>query len=1051
MKLYGFGFVAFWAVCFLVLTGFTPLYGMPVDEAAVRNAAYGWLSESSIRMDQHLSYSITDIEPDYAVDGSVQGYIVTLAGGGFLYIAPDNLIEPVVAFSAKGSPASLDNTDNPLRALLDSDMPQRLERAAVLEQQLSAMSGQPGFQDIVADPEMQYAQQMKTRWEQYRQDGQAFRAAQFGDTPPAQQTSGREGRDNRQAASDNPDFGQDRYEGSGSINDVRIATLLDTRWSQGTAQGNNCYNYYTPNNYICGCVATAMAQLMRYFSYPTAAIGVNTNTIRVDSSPQDATTRGGDGSGGAYDWDAMPLDPSSATYNESQWAMIGALCYDAGVGAAMAYSSGASTADLADGKEALTNIFQFSSAHYIYNSSGMTATNFRRILDSNLAGRRPVIMGMSRSGGGHAAVCDGFGYSSGTPYHHINMGWAGSDDAWYNLPTIDAAYTYTAVDALIFNVFTNETGEMIAGRLLDSDDEPIASITVAAEPVLIADAPERYTGTSDSNGYYAIWVPAGSAYNVTATTVLGSVTLTNLSVGTSSSYQHEANIGACGNYWGADFVLTNANFLFYAAVATSRVDLMWTSPINAGMTNTKVLIRTDATAYPTSSTDGSLVYEGFSSGLYSYAVPAGEINYYRIWLTDNGTDYMDPPVGNNTLMAFPHLAPIQIMTRSTNTFLEDGKTKTQCRTQLVDMNGSGRIYTNVMPSTFDLATKWTIEGCGNFYPYQYDELIIKDADGNLYLLYFEYDGDLYWSSITSSYCWTSYTLGDQYSTNPASWTMDAIGDVNGDGMDELIMRGTDTFQQGGKTKSWARVLFFEDSDFNNLGRLATNQPAEFSLATLWTVAGMGRFNTTNAGTTNSSAQQLLIQHSTDGGFYLLYFTDNGTLFWDADDTNNLCWTSWSPGSMFATNAADWNVAGIGDVNGDGQDEILINCQDTFSEGGKTKSYKRILFFAEDGSGKLKDTQPEAFKVATRWSLEGLGRFNTTNSITTPEAEQLLLRHNTDGGYYLLYFEEDGTLYWNSEDTNNICWTSFTPGSDIESDAPAWTVQTIGELSSYGIR
>ncbi len=34
------------------------------------------------------------------------------------------------------------------------------------------------------------------------------------------------------------------------------------------------YNYYTPGNYRTGCVATAMAQLMRYHQHPTAPIGV---------------------------------------------------------------------------------------------------------------------------------------------------------------------------------------------------------------------------------------------------------------------------------------------------------------------------------------------------------------------------------------------------------------------------------------------------------------------------------------------------------------------------------------------------------------------------------------------------------------------------------------------------------------------------------------------------------------------------------------------------------------------------------------------------------
>jgi hypothetical protein len=782
-----------------------------------------------------------------------------------------------------------------------------------------------------------------------------------------------------------------------------------------------------------------MAQLMRYFAYPTAAIGVHTNEVRVNSSPEDRTTRGGDGSGGAYDWSAMPLVPSSATYNDSQWAMIGSLCSDAGVGAGMSYSSGGSTASFGDAKDAMTNIFQYSNAIYIYDWDDVPTTNLHRVLNSNLAGQLPVFLGVRRSGGGHAVVCDGFGYSSGTPYHHINMGWGGSDDAWYNLPTIDASYTYNVVDAIIFNIFTNETGELIAGRILDPDDNPVDSADISATP---SGGGTTYTATSDSNGYYAVIVPAGNDYDVTASSGGQSTTLSGLSVGTSSSFNGFSK-GNCGNYWGADLVLTNAAFTFRACIHTNSISLYWSSPAAAGMSNDNVMVRFSKDSYPASTNDGTSIYSGTNTSYTHTSLTPGNTYCYRIWLTHDGTTFIDPPVGDNQVSGIPHLPPVQFVIRSTNTFTQGGKTKSRCRGLLFDADGTGLINTQYLPSTFNLATKWTIEGCGNFNPDRNgNELLIKDSGGNLYLLYFEYDGSLYWSSDTNDICWTSLTLGSTYSTNPSAWTVDAIGDVDGNGMDELIMRGTETFTQGGKTKAWSRVLFFDD---DGSGQLDTNQPAPFSCATLWTFAGMGNFNTTNVGATSPNAEQLLIQHSRNGGFYLLYFNDDGTLYWDADDTNDICWTSWSPGTLFATNASDWSVADIGDVDGDGQDEVMVSSQNTFEQGGKTKSAKRVLFFSDNGTGKLNESQPDSFNVATLWTLEGLGNFNTTNSISASSADQLLIRHNANGGYYLLYFENDGSLYWNSGDTNDICWTSFTSGSEIDSDASAWSVQAIGDV------
>ncbi len=62
-------------------------------------------------------------------------------------------------------------------------------------------------------------------------------------------------------------------EGQSSISDIRISPLVQSRWSQGTAGGQNCYNYYIPNNWACGCAATAMAQLMRFHQHPNEQSG----------------------------------------------------------------------------------------------------------------------------------------------------------------------------------------------------------------------------------------------------------------------------------------------------------------------------------------------------------------------------------------------------------------------------------------------------------------------------------------------------------------------------------------------------------------------------------------------------------------------------------------------------------------------------------------------------------------------------------------------------------------------------------------------------------
>lgn len=123
------------------------------------------------------------------------------------------------------------------------------------------------------------------------------------------------------------------------VSDVRVSPLIQSRWSQQTVCGNHCYDYYTyfgSTYYPCGCVATAMAQLMKFHNYPTAGVGTGSSTIYVNDVSRTAYLRGGNGAGGPYDWAQMTLIPDCST-TASQRTAIAAICADAGTAAHMSY------------------------------------------------------------------------------------------------------------------------------------------------------------------------------------------------------------------------------------------------------------------------------------------------------------------------------------------------------------------------------------------------------------------------------------------------------------------------------------------------------------------------------------------------------------------------------------------------------------------------------------------------------------------------------------------------------------------------------------------
>jgi hypothetical protein len=169
------------------------------------------------------------------------------------------------------------------------------------------------------------------------------------------------------------------------------------------------------------------------------------------------------------------------------------------------------------------------------------------MINPNLDAGCPVLLGIRRDGGGHAVVCDGYGYDLSALYHHLNMGWGGFHDAWYNLPNVDASqYTYDTVSSIIYNVFVEGEGEIISGRLTDDEGNPISGALVTGA----CSGADPYTDFTDANGIYALSkVLPDSSYTLTASKT--GYTFESVSCETESS-----SYWSIGNAWGVDITGT---------------------------------------------------------------------------------------------------------------------------------------------------------------------------------------------------------------------------------------------------------------------------------------------------------------------------------------------------------------------------------------------------------------------------------------------------------------------------------------------------------------
>ena len=198
---------------------------------------------------------------------------------------------------------------------------------------------------------------------------------------------------------------------------------------------------------------------------------------------------------------------------------------------------------------ALVSTFHYSNSVYGYNNNNNIGAGLTAMINPNLDWGNPVILGIENSSNntGHAVVADGYGYQSSTLYHHLNLGWAGVSDAWYNLPNIDSSpYSFNVVDTTIYNIYMSGSGEIISGRVTDTNSgTPISGATVTA----VKSGGGTYQATTNTKGIYAIAkVPSNSTYTVSVTRSGYSFTSQATSTG-----QSQDSHATSGNRWAIDF------------------------------------------------------------------------------------------------------------------------------------------------------------------------------------------------------------------------------------------------------------------------------------------------------------------------------------------------------------------------------------------------------------------------------------------------------------------------------------------------------------------
>jgi len=245
-----------------------------------------------------------------------------------------------------------------------------------------------------------------------------------------------------------------------------VLPLLSTTWDQGCYYNEQCpVDAEGDCGHVpVGCVAVAVAQIMKYWSHPFSSNkipGYYENYNYEDNEQIEGSNYGciQDIERTTYAWSEMPdnLDWESP---DQEVHAISELLYNTGIACQMNYGRTGSGASSWTAKNVLISYFNYSQSVQYISRSDYTDENWVNAIIEELINNRPVYY----SGRVHAFVCDGYQDSA---YFHFNWGWSGWGDGYFYMSDLSP-----------ISVNLNEDQDAIIGiEPGENQPDPLADIT----------------------------------------------------------------------------------------------------------------------------------------------------------------------------------------------------------------------------------------------------------------------------------------------------------------------------------------------------------------------------------------------------------------------------------------------------------------------------------------------------------------------------------------------------------------------------------------------
>ena len=336
-------------ICIALITIlFGNIYAKPVDETTARAVASHFYAVKFNRpletLTPTIAYRASIIRGGNGSEPSF--YVVNFNSEGFVIVAGDDRVQPILAFSDEGAFVS-ENMPDHIRFFLD------------------------GYTDEIQytiDNQQEISTDIQQQWDALISESHVL-----------------------------PKDGN-----------VVVGPLLgNNQWNQTKYYNNLCPADATGNvayggHAAVGCGALVMGQVMRYWRYPATGTGshsYNSSNYGTLSANFGATT---------YHYESMPYRLIVSNHPDSCVDAIATLLYHCGVAVNMNYGPSASVANSNKIVAALSTYFRYPATVQYIERGSLPSSRWLNYLKGELDEGAPFMYGGSGNYGGHVWTCDGY-------------------------------------------------------------------------------------------------------------------------------------------------------------------------------------------------------------------------------------------------------------------------------------------------------------------------------------------------------------------------------------------------------------------------------------------------------------------------------------------------------------------------------------------------------------------------------------------------------------------------------------------------------------------